>query len=386
MTNALESNTDKVDTRPKLKPISLKQLLTIYVTVSSLTVLGVIILIMYQLKGEISSSYYLACSAKESCASIGFDALLESALIETILFFLPIFVFIVIFFSCCAYFVYVGIHNPLKQMQQGAIRFSRGNFDRLLPRYRIRELTAISQTMNRLGGQLDHLETVRKEFVANVSHELKTPITSIQGFVETLLEGAMDDRNDLTRFLAIIRSQSNRLGAIIEDLLVLARLESEQTENSLSKSNCSLRGIFSLVEDFCALRAQERGIQLEIDCDDDCYAYCDDSLVAQAISNLVDNAIKYSPENTRITLSAFRNKDVVSILVRDQGPGIEPAHLPRLFERFYRTDKARSREQGGTGLGLSIVKHIVSAHGGRVGVESEIGKGTTFKLNLPVSP
>jgi two-component system phosphate regulon sensor histidine kinase PhoR len=237
---------------------------------------------------------------------------------------------------------------------------------------------------------VQRLENVRRDFVANVSHELKTPIASIKGFVETLLDGAADDPEANRRFLGIIARQSDRLAAIIEDLLALSRIEQREGAGNLPLEESRIADLLAAAVADCEPRAAERGIAVECACPEDLVAEVNPPLLEQALINLVDNAIKYSDPGKTIWLAAARAPDGaghpggLSIRVRDQGCGIAAEHLPRLFERFYRVDKARSRAQGGTGLGLAIVKHIVQAHAGTIGVESEPQVGTTFTIRLPL--
>ena len=237
---------------------------------------------------------------------------------------------------------------------------------------------------------VQRLENVRRDFVANVSHELKTPIASIKGFVETLLDGAADDPEANRRFLGIIARQSDRLAAIIEDLLALSRIEQREGAGNLPLEESRIADLLAAAVADCEPRAAERGIAVECACPEDLVAEVNPPLLEQALINLVDNAIKYSDPGKTIWLAAAREPDGaghpggLSIRVRDQGCGIAAEHLPRLFERFYRVDKARSRAQGGTGLGLAIVKHIVQAHAGTIGVESEPQVGTTFTIRLPL--
>jgi two-component system, OmpR family, phosphate regulon sensor histidine kinase PhoR len=224
---------------------------------------------------------------------------------------------------------------------------------------------------------------VRSDFVANVSHELKTPITSIKGFLETLSDGAVDDPQNARRFLEIALRQAERLNAIIEDLLSLSRIEQEAESNQLPRSIESVRDVVAGAVDVCRSKAEAKSVVVHVSCDGDPHAEVNGPLLEQAIVNLVDNAIKYSDPGSAVEVAASADADTIVIRVRDKGAGIEAAHLPRVFERFYRVDKARSRKLGGTGLGLAIVKHIVAAHGGNIEVESEPGKGTTFTLTLP---
>ena len=232
--------------------------------------------------------------------------------------------------------------------------------------------------------EVQRLENVRRDFVANVSHELKTPVASIKGFVETLLDGALDDRDDARRFLGIVARQADRLATIIEDLLALSRIEQSETSGKLPLDQLPLSGILITASDDCRPRAVERSIRLEVECPPDLTVTVNGPLLEQAVINLVDNAIKYSESGKTVWLSAEDDATGPAIRVRDEGCGIAEEHLPRLFERFYRVDKARSRAQGGTGLGLAIVKHIVQAHAGTIGVESEPQVGTTFTIRLPL--
>ncbi len=225
---------------------------------------------------------------------------------------------------------------------------------------------------------LRRLERVRRDFVANVSHELKTPITAIKGFVETLLEGALDERASAERFLGIVSRHTDRLSAITEDLLELSRIEQEQEHIPLEVM--PLKPIVAQAADVCRHNADQRGVLMAIEVPGSLTAAVNAPLMERALVNLIDNAIKYSDAGDLVTVSAEPHAAGVAIRVSDQGVGIDNQHLPRLFERFYRTDKARSREMGGTGLGLAIVKHIVLAHGGKVEVESEIGRGSTFTI------
>jgi two-component system phosphate regulon sensor histidine kinase PhoR len=230
--------------------------------------------------------------------------------------------------------------------------------------------------------QLRRLENVRREFVANVSHELKTPVTLIQGFVETLLDGAMEKREEAKRFLQIIFTHAKRLDAIIEDLLSLSRLE-QADQNSMPAEDTALEGLLEKAEAFCQEKAQLKGIQIIRQCEPGLMVKVNPNLIQQAVVNLIENAIKYSEPRRAVRVEAGRDDREIKVRVIDQGCGIAAEHLPRIFERFYRVDKARSRQEGGTGLGLAIVKHILQAHGGRVTVESTVGQGSTFTLHFP---
>ena len=233
--------------------------------------------------------------------------------------------------------------------------------------------------------RLRRLENLRREFAANVSHELRTPITSIRGFVETLQDGALDDPPTARRFLDILAAQAERLNAIVEDLLLLARVEKDQEGCTLAKEPCELRGILQAAILSCSAKAADRGVELALDCAPDLQVTAAPVLLQQAVHNLLDNAITYSPRGGRVEVRGSRRESGSAVTVQDWGCGIAPEHQSRIFERFYRVDKARSRDLGGTGLGLAIVKHIVQAHGGRVTVDSAPGQGSTFTLALPAT-
>ncbi len=231
--------------------------------------------------------------------------------------------------------------------------------------------------------RLLRLEKIRREFVANVSHEIKTPITAIKGFVETLRDGAVENHEDAERFLEIIGKHVDRLEAIIEDLLSLSRIEQEAGREEVVLDEGRLKDVLETAIQVCEAGAMAKKIEIELSCAEDLLAKLDPPLLEQAVVNLIDNAIKYSNDGGTVRVEALQTGNETIISVRDQGCGIEKEHLPRLFERFYRVDKARSRQLGGTGLGLAIVKHIAQAHGGRVAVESIPGKGSTFSIHLP---
>lgn len=231
--------------------------------------------------------------------------------------------------------------------------------------------------------RLRRLEAVRRDFVANVSHELKTPITSIKGFVETLLDGAMKNPADAERFLRIIAKQADRLNAIIEDLLLLSRLEQANGQPAITLENTRLKPVLEAAIQVCCIQAEEKGIDVQLLCPDGLTARVNPPLIEQAVVNLVDNAIKYSEAGQPVEVRVEQTPAETHILVADRGCGIEKQHIPRVFERFYRVDKARSRKLGGTGLGLAIVNHIAQAHRGRVEVASAPGHGSTFTLRIP---
>lgn len=232
--------------------------------------------------------------------------------------------------------------------------------------------------------ELRRLERVRQDFVANVSHEFKTPLTAIQGFAETLLAGALEDPEHNRRFLEIIRDHATRLAALTNDLLKLARIEAGQLEVDLGSVN-----LLELVErsaETSVMKAMQKQIAFQTDVPPDLpSAKGDASLLREVLQNLLDNAIQYTPSGGRITVSARADDREAVITVEDTGIGIPVVDQERIFERFYRVDAARSREAGGTGLGLSIAKHIIEVHGGRLWVESEVGHGSKFSFSLALA-
>lgn len=230
--------------------------------------------------------------------------------------------------------------------------------------------------------RIRQLENTRREFVANVSHELRTPLSLIKGFVETLLNGAKDEPETATRFLQTIEKHTDRLTYLIEDLLTISRLESGQIVMNLHL--VELREEAARVMDDLQARAAEKNVTLENLVPAGLSAQADADRLQQVLFNLIENAIKYGRDAGRVSIGGkSRSENDVELWVHDDGPGIPAGARERVFERFYRVDRARSAETGGTGLGLSIVKHIVQAHGGEVGVKSEPGTGTTFFFTLP---
>jgi two-component system phosphate regulon sensor histidine kinase PhoR len=232
--------------------------------------------------------------------------------------------------------------------------------------------------------ELRRLEQVRTEFVANVSHELRTPLTAIQGYLETLLGGALVARDDARRFVDIAFRHTERLGRLLNDLTDLSNIELGKV--SLRLAPTPLGPVVDSVLELVAAKARDGGVALRAEVDNAVSVQADHDRLAQILINLVDNAVKYTPAGGTVTVHSRARTDArVEISVSDTGVGIPRADLPRITERFYRVDKARSRELGGTGLGLAIVKHLVLAHGGDLAIESEEGRGTTVRVQLPSS-
>jgi two-component system phosphate regulon sensor histidine kinase PhoR len=234
--------------------------------------------------------------------------------------------------------------------------------------------------------RIRRLENVRRDFVANVSHELRTPITAIKGFVETIRDGGHGDPEETARFLGIVSKHVDRLDSIIEDLLYLSRIEEKADRSRIVLSDVPIIDILRAAIDARQSASAERRVEVVLDCGESLRARVNPPLLEHAVVNLLDNAIKFSEPGSRVEIDARAGGSKITVTVRDHGAGISPEHLPRIFERFYRVDKGRSREIGGTGLGLAIAKHIAQAHGGRIDVTSIPGKGSAFTIHLPTAP
>ncbi len=231
--------------------------------------------------------------------------------------------------------------------------------------------------------ELRRMEEYRREFVANISHELKTPIFAAQGFIHTLLDGAMEDEKVRDKFLEKAARSLDNLNVLVQDLLTLSRMESGDIKMQFANFDLyQLTGeIFEQLEE----KAQTKTIRLKFDKYQvpKAVVYADRNRISQVMTNLIDNAIKYGNDGGKVVVELESEKDQLVVSVKDDGPGIEPEHLKRIFERFYRIEKSRSKDSGGTGLGLAITKHIVEAHGSKISVTSKPGKGTQFRFKLP---
>jgi two-component system phosphate regulon sensor histidine kinase PhoR len=291
------------------------------------------------------------------------------------------------------------ISRKLAAIIEHAVRLAQGDFESRLPITHRDELDVLSEQLNKTGERLqvivreleneheklERLERVRKDFIINVSHELRTPLASILGYTETLLDGALEDPRHNVRFLNIIRTNSERLGRLVGDLMTLSRLELKQT--TMSFALYPVNELICDCVDSMMPVADKAKVNLRAEpADPGTDVYGDSEAVHQILINLLDNAIKYTHEGGSVTVRARVEPEYVRVLVDDTGIGVPAEDLPRLFERFYRVDKARSRELGGTGLGLAIVKHLVLANGGQVSVESVPGKGSTFSFTLRGRP
>jgi two-component system phosphate regulon sensor histidine kinase PhoR len=231
--------------------------------------------------------------------------------------------------------------------------------------------------------RIHHLERLRRDFVANVSHELKTPVTSIQGFLEAVSDMGFEDKEKVTQYLAIVTRHAERLNAIIDDLLTLSRLEDDVNRRELLFSETDLRDVVRSAVELSAIKAQEKSIHLDTVESPPVIVRVNGALLEQALVNLIDNAVKYSDSGQSVKIELHQGEAQMDIVVSDQGCGIPGEHHAHLFERFYVVDKGRSRKMGGTGLGLAIVKHIANVHGGTIHLKSELGVGSEFTLCLP---
>ena len=291
-----------------------------------------------------------------------------------------------------------SVSSKLATIIDYAGKLARGEFQARLERGGRDELGVLTEQLNETGEklqamfeqlqrehtELEKLERVRKDFVINVSHELRTPLASIQGYTETLLDGAIHDPEHNIRFLSIIRQNAERLGRLTADLMTLSRLELKSTRFQFA--SYYVNDLLADSSDSVKPIAEKKRIEIVLQPGpDSAEVFCDSEAVHQVMSNLLDNAIKYTPEAGRVFVGWRHSRgEMIEFFVRDTGIGIPAEELPRLFERFYRVDKARSRQMGGTGLGLAIVKHLIRAMGGEVRVDSEPGLGSTFIFTLPI--
>ncbi|MEP6973107.1 MAG: HAMP domain-containing sensor histidine kinase [Actinomycetota bacterium] len=275
-----------------------------------------------------------------------------------------------------------GMTQPLRDMAAAAHRMETGDYStRVLTRSRD-EVGQLATAFNRMSAELENLEQSRRDLVANVSHELKTPIAAIRAHLENLLDGVEQPE---PRTMQVMLSQTERLGRLIEQLLELSRLESG--ELPLQREEIPLAPLVAQVLSEIEMARSDRGVVVESELPNDLPSIdADRERVHQVLFNLVDNAVRFTPSGGAVTVSAYRHNGSVEVKVADTGVGIPPEHLPRLFERFYRADPARSRDDGGTGIGLAIARSVVEAHGGHIRAESELGQGSVFTFDLPVAP
>ena len=274
-----------------------------------------------------------------------------------------------------------GMTQPLRDMALAARRMQTGDYTTRVTTTSRDEVGQLAAAFNRMSQELEHLEASRRDLVANVSHELKTPITAIRAHLENLLDGV--EQPD-PKTLQVMLTQSERLGRLVEQLLDLSKLESGEV--ALHREEMPLAPVVSQVMSEIDVARSDRGVHLEQDLPDDLPTVdADRERVHQVLFNLVDNAVRFTPSGGEVRIEAHRHNGSVQVRVADTGSGIPPEHLPRLFERFYRVDSARAREDGGTGIGLAIARSVVEAHGGHLEAQSELGKGSVFTFDLPVA-
>jgi signal transduction histidine kinase len=274
-----------------------------------------------------------------------------------------------------------GMTQPLRDMALAAKRMQTGDYTTRVTTTSRDEVGQLAAAFNRMSQELEHLEASRRDLVANVSHELKTPITAIRAHLENLLDGV--EQPD-PRTLQVMLTQSERLGRLVEQLLDLSKLESGEV--ALYREEMPLAPVVTQVMSEIDVARSDQGVHLAHDLSGDLPPVdADRERVHQVLFNLVDNAVRFTPSGGEVRIEARHHDGVVQVRVADTGTGIPPEHLPRLFERFYRVDSARAREDGGTGIGLAIARSVVEAHGGHLEAESELGKGSVFTFDLPVA-
>tara|TARA_X000001036_G_scaffold439288_1_gene489845 strand:+ start:2770 stop:4131 length:1362 start_codon:yes stop_codon:yes gene_type:complete len=279
-----------------------------------------------------------------------------------------------------SYYLSRRLTAPIKNVENISYKYSKGDFSSRLNEFSVVEFNNLAKSLNKMASELDKLEGIRKEFVSNVSHELKTPITSIKGYIE-ILEDMIKDKSQ-RKYLKIMNTNSDRLNNIIDDLLILSRIENVDNTKGLKFKLAPLSNVIDSVVSECAALIDSKEIEIFVNCSNDILINQNSMMMHQALSNLLNNSIKYSQDKSKIYFIVEDTDSYTSIEVKDEGIGINPKHFERLFERFYRVDESRSRDIGGTGLGLAIVKHIILLHNGTIDVQSKEGYGTSFIIKI----
>ncbi|MGQ9697254.1 MAG: HAMP domain-containing sensor histidine kinase [Armatimonadota bacterium] len=277
-----------------------------------------------------------------------------------------------------------GVAQPIVRMSSMARKMAEGDFRQQVPVTSRDEIGELAESLNAMAQRLGEMTRAHRAFVANVSHELRTPVASIRALVDALLAGAKDDPGEAEEFLRVLGCESERLANLVQDLLDITTLESPTLRRRLEK--VSVEEAVSTVVAAAAHEIETRRLSLSVDVPSGLEVTADKRQLERALANLLDNAVKYTPPKGAVAVEAVRANGAVMLSVKDTGIGIPQDEIPRIFERFYRVDKARSRAMGGTGLGLAIVKEIVDGHGGSVQVESQLGKGSKFTLVFPDPP
>jgi signal transduction histidine kinase len=273
------------------------------------------------------------------------------------------------------------ITKPIGRLTNVIKNMAQGKFNQRVSISGAKELRDLGKSFNTMSEKLEHLDRSRTEFVSNASHELKTPLSAVKVLSESLIHAQNVDVETYHEFLCDINQEVDRLSLIVQDLLSLVQLD--DVENTKQYTKVNVTDIVMRVSKSLALLAKKKNIELIIETDDNCIIKGNELEVDRAVGNLIDNAIKYTQATGTVRATVKQLPDLIKLTVADNGPGIDNKHLPFIFDRFYRVDKARSREYGGTGLGLSITRQIIRKHNGYIEVESEVGKGTTFNIMLP---
>lgn len=278
------------------------------------------------------------------------------------------------------YIFSLRLSNPLKQIKNAAGRIANGEFEKRLSIKSKDEIGELAKTFNQMALALQNIEEMRRGFIANVSHELRTPMTSIRGFIEGILDGTIPSENH-RHYLSIVRDETNRLNRLVNDLLDLAKMESGEMELNVTDFN-----INELVRQ-CVIKLEtlliEKGLTVDADFEEDSILVtADRDAIERVLYNLIHNAIKFTPEGGNIKLTTRKQKGVVNVTVKDNGIGIDVDQIDMIWDRFYKTDKSRSRDKTGTGLGLAIVRNIINEHGQKIWINSKVGEGTAFCFTL----
>lgn len=290
----------------------------------------------------------------------------------------------ILFATVVVHFMAKYVTGPLREMNKIAQRMAKGDFSQRVTIHQADEIGDLGEAFNYMSGQIEKQEKLRRDFVADVSHELRSPLTNIQGFIEAIMDGKDRTPEDRSRYLGIIHKETTRLSRLVNELLYLSKLESGTVETS--KTLFSLNEVIeSSVQKFLPVAGEKKQNIICSVSEEEIILSGNPDRIEQVITNLLDNACRHSPEGADIDVKLTKTSDSAKVMIIDRGEGIPPEDLPMIWERFYKVDKARKRDTGGTGLGLAIVRQIVESYGGQIEVTSEVGKGTEIGFSLPVT-